>query len=229
MRKVQVLSVSMYDYTVREAMRKVEEYFKDGGPGTIAYVNIAGIMEADENEQVKEFYEKMDMTVSADSDILRAANIETRSRIREIDENVFLDEFLKKLVRQRKTVYLLSETDAELTKLEKSLRSYQEALRIVGRFALEHLESDEDFVVNEINMQNANVLISTLPSFRRIEFYEANHMKLNNNIWLMLKDEVAYQDKKKGLLQRISDNLLRSIFKKRLLQYQSENEEETQE
>lgn len=228
MRKVQVLGIELYDYTVREAMRKVEEFLKDGRPSTIAYVNIAGIMEADEKQPVKEFYQKMDLIVSADSDILRAADIDTKSRIREIDDNTFFEEFLKKMVRQRKTVYLLSETDAGLLKLETSIRTYQESLRIVGRFALEHLDSDEDFVVNDINMHSPNVLISTLPSFRRIEFYDMNHMKLNANIWLMLKDDVVYHSRRKGLVKRISDKLLKSIFKKRLLEYQNENEEDKQ-
>ncbi|MBR1692496.1 MAG: hypothetical protein IJ711_06940 [Lachnospiraceae bacterium] len=224
MRKMQVLSVSLYDYTVREAMRKVEEFLQDGKPSTIAYVSIKGIMEADENEQIKEFYNKLDLIISEDSDILRAANVQTRSRLREIDENVFMDEFLKKLVRQRKTVYLLAQTEAELTLLETGLRSYQENLRVAGRFALDHLEADEDFIVNEINMVQPCVLISILPSMRRIEFYDANHMKLNTNIWLMLKDGMDLQNKKKGLLRKLSDNLWRSIFKKRLLQYRNEKE-----
>ena len=54
MRKMQVLSVSLVDYTVREAIRKVEEYFHDGKMHTIAYISKKGVMQADENEQVKE-------------------------------------------------------------------------------------------------------------------------------------------------------------------------------
>jgi len=229
MRKVQVLSVSLYDYTVREAMRKVEEFFGQGTASTIAYVSKEGIMDADENEQIKEFYNKVDLVVFTDPDILRAANVETRNRLREIEENAFIDEFLKKMIRQRKSIYLLAQTDAELVKLETSLKSYQENLNFVGRFALEHLEADEDFVVNEINMQQPSVLISILPAGKRIEFYDANHMKLNTNIWLMLKDDVDIQNKRRGLIRKIYDDLMRSIFKKRLLQYESEKDAEKQE
>ena len=229
MRKVQVLSVSLYDYTVREAMRKVEEFFRQGKASTIAYVSKEGIMDADEDEQIKEFYNKMDLIVFTDPDILRAANVETRNRLKEIEENAFIDEFLKKMIRQKKSIYLLAQTDAELVKLETGLRSYQENLNFVGRFALEHLEADEDFVVNEINMQQPNVLISILPAVKRIEFYDANHMKLNTNIWLMLKDDVDLKNKNRGLIRKIYDNLMRSIFKKRLLQYETEKEEAARE
>ncbi|MBO6015929.1 MAG: hypothetical protein J6P60_05000 [Lachnospiraceae bacterium] len=227
MRKVQVLSVSLYDYTVRESLCKVEEYLAQGKASTIAYVSKEGILDADENERIKEFYNKLDLTIFTDPDILRAANVETRNRVREIEENVFIQEFLKKMIRQKRTIYLLAQTDAELAGLEMSLRSYQENLKIIGRFALEHLDSDEDFIVNEINMLQPSVLISILPLYRRMDFYDANHMKLNANIWLMLKNDVELQHKKKNLLHRISDKFLSNVFKKRVLEYENEKETDT--
>ena len=139
MRKMQVLSVSLVDYTVREAIRKVDEYLCDGKLHTIAYISKKGVMEADENEEVKAFIGKMDLMVCADSDVLRAANVETWNRIREIDENIFMEEFLKKMIRQRKNIYILTQTEEELEQLETHLRSYQENLSIVGKYALEHL------------------------------------------------------------------------------------------
>lgn len=228
MKKMQVLSVSLYDYTVRESMRKVDEYLRGGKVSTIAYVSKKGIMEADENEQVKDFLAKMDLLVSADSDILRAANVETKNRLREIDENIFMEEFLKKMVRQRKTIYLMAQTESDLEQLESSLASYETELRIVGRFALENLENDEDFVVNEINKEEPCVLISSLPSIKRIEFYDANHMKLNTNIWLMLKDNIVLHNQRKGLFWKVSDKVVQKIFKRRVLQYQNEKDERTE-
>lgn len=229
MRKMQVLSVSLNDYTVREAMRKVEEYLQDGKVSTIAYISKRGVMDADENQQVKEFIDKMDMMVCADADILRAANVETRNRIREIEENLFMEEFLKKMIRQKKAIYLLAQTDGELMQLEDSLRSYQENLLIVGKFALEHLEADEEFVINEINILEPDVLISILPSIKRIEFYDSNYMKLNIKIWLMLKENMVLHNKGKGLLRKMSDRFTLGIFKKKVMQYQSEETTEEKE
>ena len=223
MRKMQILRVSLIDYTVREAIRKVEEYLREGKLHTIAYISKKGVMEADENQQVKEFIEKMDMMLCADSDLLRAANVESWNRIREIDENLFMEEFLKKMIRQRKNLYILAQTQVELLQLEEHLRSYQENLNIVGRYALEHLSVDEEFVVNEINGLEPDVLVSYLPSMKRIEFYDSNCMKINVNIWLMLKDDVVLHNKNKGLIRKISDRFLRGVFKKKTKQYHNEN------
>ena len=225
MRKMQVLSVSLNDYTVREAIRKVEEYLQGGKLHTIAYISKKGVMEADENEQVKEFIAKMDLMVCGDSDILRAANVETWNRIREIDENIFMEEFLKKMIRQTKKIYILAETEVELSQLEEHLRSYQQNLHVVGRYALEHLEADEEFVINEINVLEPDVLISFLPSMKRIEFYDSNCMKINTNIWLMLKDNVVLHNKDKGLFHKMSERIMRGVFKKKTMQYQSNNED----
>ena len=224
MRKMQVLSVSLIDYTVREAMRKVEEYLNDGKPHTIAYISKKGVMEADEDEKVKDFISKMDLMVCADSDVLRAANVETWNRIREIDENIFIEEFLKKIIRQRKTVYILAETNEELLQLEEHLRSYQQNISIVGKYALEHLSADEEFVVNQINVLEADVLISLLPAIKRIEFYDSNYMKINTSIWLMLKDDVVLHNKNRGFLRKMSDMIMQGIFKKKTMQYQHNQE-----
>lgn len=226
MRKLQVLGVSLNDYTVRESMRLVEEYLKGGRLNTIAYISKKGILEADENEVVKDFITKMDLVVSTDSDILRAANVETRSRLKEIDENAFMEEFLKKLIRQRKTIYLLAQTQADLKQLEAGLESYQKGLQIVGRFVLDELEADEDFVVNEINKEEPSVLISILPSMKRIGFYDANHMKLNANIWLILKDNMVLHNRDKGFFRKLSEKLMGKNFARKVLQYQNDEENE---
>ena len=47
-----------------------------------------------------------------------------------------MEEFLKKMIRQKKAIYILAQTDAELLQLEDHLRSYQENLCIVGKYAV---------------------------------------------------------------------------------------------
>ena len=59
---------------------------------------------------------------------------------------------------------------------------------------------------------------------KRIEFYDSNYMKINTNIWLMLKDDVVLHNKNKGLLRKISDKIMRGAFKKKTKQYQNNNE-----
>ena len=225
MRKMQVLGITLIDYTLRESMRKVDEYLRDRTTKVITYVTIKGVLNANENDLVKDFLEQMDMTVAADTDILRAADVATRNRIREVEGNEFMDEFLRKLVRSRKSVCLLTETNAQLLVLKDYVKSYQEKLNIVGGFTLEDLQTDEDFLVNEINIKEPNVLISLLSDTKRIEFFDENQMKVNVNIWLMLKEEMSLSNKRRGIFSKLYQTIMKKIFFKRVNEYNSDSVE----
>lgn len=222
MRKIQVLGITLVDYSLKESMRKVESYLRDRETKMITYVTIKGVMTADENETVRAFLEKMDMTIAADTDILQAADAASRNRIREVAGNEFMEEFLKKLVRNRKSVCLLTETNAQLLLLKEYVRSYQENLYIAGGFTLEELQTDEDFLINEINIREPNVLISLLSDVKRIEFLDASQMKINVNIWLMLKEEMSLSNKRRGIFQKLYQSFMKKIFLQRVNQYNND-------
>lgn len=229
MRNMHVLGVELQDYTVREAMKKTDRYLKEGKVCTIAYITTRGLMAAEHSQELRTFLTNIDLTVTADSDILRAAGVMNRNRIREIDEDEFMKEFLKKLVRGRKTVYLLTGTREQMEILEKGLRSYQENLRIIGRFSLDELEQDEDWLINEINSLVPNVIISNISSPQRESFFETNHMKINASIWLMLKDEVVHARYDRSIFWKIEDVIASRLFKRKVVRYLSQDEEENEQ
>lgn len=226
MRQMKVLGVDLKDYGLRESMRMVDTFLKGGKVSTIAYITIRGLMVAENSESLKRFLSQVDLTVAADSDILRAAGMENRLRTREIDRDEFIEEFLKKLMRLDKTVYLLTGTKEQMELLKQGLCSYQNALPIVGDFCLEELTKEDDYLVNEINMKMPDVIISNIPSPKREEFYEANHMKLNASVWLMLKDEVVHPNQKKGFSEKIYTFAMSKVFKRKVTQYQSTEKED---
>lgn len=226
MRKIQVLGITLVDYSLKESMRKVDDYLKERKTKVITYMTIKGIMTANENETVRAFLEKMDMTIAADTDILRAADAASRNRVREVAGNEFMEEFLKKLARNRKSVCLLTETNAQLLLLKEYVRSYQENLNIAGGFALEELQTDEDFLINEINIKEPNVLISLLSDVKRMEFLDASQMKINVNIWLMLKEEMSLSNKHRGIFQKLYQTFMKKLFIQRVNQYNNNTGEE---
>lgn len=225
MRKMQVLGIDLKDYSIRESMRKVDEFLHDGKVSSIAYITTKGLMEANESPEIREWMVSMDLTIARDADILHAAGVESRSRIREVEDNAFMEEFLRKLARGRKTVFLLAETKECLGELSEGLLDYQGNLQIVGTYAMEELQADEDYVVNEINIAAPNVIISMLPSPRRESFYKENHMKLNADIWMMVKDGTKLGNQHKSIWGNLSDKMLKTIFKRRVMRFRKETDE----
>lgn len=222
MKHMQVLGVELQDYSVREAMRKVEFFLRDSKVSTIAYITTRGLMAAEESPELKSFLSDIDLTVAADTDILHAAGVENRNRMKEIENDEFLDEFLKKLVRGRRKVYLLTGTKEQLSALEECLASYQESLRIVGKFSLDNLEQDEDWLVNEMNSMMPDVVISNIPTPQRESFFGNNHMKMNARIWLMLKDKVVHATQRKSIAWRLGEMLSKKLFHRKVVQYQNQ-------
>ena len=136
MRQMQVLGVELQDYTVREAMRKTDSFLKDTKVSTIAYITARGLMAAEESQELKTFLSNIDLTVAADTDILRAAGIENRNRTKEIENDEFMEEFLKKLVRGKRKVYLLTGTDEQLEALENCLMSLTLSIQSLQKHAM---------------------------------------------------------------------------------------------
>ncbi len=219
---MQVLGVELQDYTVREAMRKAEVFLHDQKLNTIAYITTRGLMAAEDSPELKAFLSNIDLTVAADSDILHAAGIENRNRIKEVENDEFMEEFLKKLVRGKRSVYLLTGTKEQLVALEECLKSYQQSLRIVGKFSLDELEKEEDWLINEMNAQMTEVVISNISSPQRESFFENNHMKMNARIWLMLKDKVVHATRKKSVLWRLPDMVSKKLFRRKVVKYQNQ-------
>lgn len=87
MRKMEVLGITMQDLTLRESMKKVEQFFKEGKVCTIALITMKGLIVAQDSPAIKEWMNSLDMTVPIDADILRAANIDHHSRIRDVEED----------------------------------------------------------------------------------------------------------------------------------------------
>ena len=110
MQKFTILGITLYDYGAREALRNTDRFLGSGGLNTVAYISSAQIARASRDEELKESVEQLDMTVCTEPDLLEAAGIAARSRIREIDEKVYLRELLRKLSRNRNSVYLLADT-----------------------------------------------------------------------------------------------------------------------
>ncbi len=229
MRKMEVLGIPMKDLTIRESMKKVEQFFADEKVSTIALITMKGLIKAQDSSEIKEWMSSLDMTVAVDVDILHAADINYRSRIHDVENNVFISEFLKKLVRQRKTVYLMSQTEESLKKLEGDLLSCEEGLRIVGKAVVDDLEHDDDFVINDMNMKTPWVLISNLESPKREQFLKENNMKMNVRIWMMLRADKDLQTKVKGPIRRICDRLMKRWFQLRLIRYQEQMNKEDEQ
>ena len=106
---------------------------------------------ASRDEQVKEYLEETDLMFCLEPDILEAAGIASPGRVREIEDRMFLREFLKRLARQHDKVYLLGDTDKQAQELQEMLLNAQENLNIVDVRGYEEFEYQPQRLMNAMN------------------------------------------------------------------------------
>lgn len=221
-KKIEILGIQLDNYTVQEAMLQVEVYLNNTVMNTIEDISMEMLVLAGEDETLKECIEQLDLAIVSDKEILRAAGVNSVQRIRETAEHHFFEEFMKRIIRNSKTVYLFGETEQQTAQLETLLRQDYERLRIVGSFSLEACAGDFDGVVNEINIASPDVIFSVLSTPRQEYFLMENKSRMNAKIWYGLGSRY---EKAHGVscLKRFFRRLLhRGMLKSMLSRYDQE-------
>lgn len=195
-KKIEILGMSLDNYTVREAMLQVETYLTNATMNTIENISMEMLVKAQNDEVLKECIEQLDLVIVSEKEILKAAGVISAQRMKETAENEFAREFMKRIVRNKRTVYLLGDTGAQIEQLQEFLRSKYPKLRISGLYALEDCTGDYDNIINEINIAEPDVIFSVLPSPQQEYFLKDNVGKFNAKIWYGLGVNYA---KKRGV------------------------------
>ena len=195
-KKIEILGIQIDNYTVREAMLQVETYLNNTVMNTIEAISMEMLVKAKEDETLKECIENLDLAIINDKEILKAAGASSPQRMKETTERQFFTEFMKRIIRNNKTVYLCAGSRQRLEKLEQFLEDDYERVKVVGKFAMEDCIGDFDGVVNEINIASPDVIFSVLSTPEQEYFLMENKGKMNAKVWYGLGDDYA---KKRGM------------------------------
>lgn len=195
-KKIEILGMELDNYTVREAMLQIEVYLNNEVMNTLETVSMEMLMKAQNDGVLKECIESLDLAIIGEKEILKAAGVISAQRIRETEENEFFKEFMKRIVRNKKTTYLLGDTKIKIEELQVFLTENYPKLNISGSYALEECTGDSDNIINEINIAEPDVIFSVLNTPEQEYFLKDNAGKLNAKIWYGLGQNYA---RKKGV------------------------------
>lgn len=223
-KKIQILGLEIDNYSVREAILLAEGFLNGSSIKTIETVTMKMLTDAENYESVGQAIREMDLTIIGEQEILVAAGTDTPQRMRETVENEFFHEFVKRIVRNRKIVYLLGQKAEEVEVLENFLREKYPKIVIAGSAALEECQGDFENIINEVNGETADVVISTIPTPQQEEFLLEHKGKMGAKVWYGLGNYTQLR----------SQTFVRKFFKrffhkhtlmKRMEQYQDKGEE----
>ena len=95
-KEIQILGLHFGCYSLREEMGFVQNAFADNRFHCILTVSMQTLLMTGTNPAVKDCVEQADLIVVDDAEILKQAKISSNQRNREIEEQLFMKEFIKR-------------------------------------------------------------------------------------------------------------------------------------
>ena len=222
MRKMKMLGLELRDYSVKEALRLTGQYLNNSRLDTVSFLSTDILLSAGENSNLKLWLEAMDLTIPISVEILHAAGITNRSRIKEVENSIFYREFLKRLSNEQKTLYILTETEDTLKAALAFMQANAKGIKIVGSYVFENLAGDVNEIINDINSVTPDVVISRLLSPKQEQFVYENKNKINAKIWLALENSFVMKENAKGLkFNRLSKLIENTVFRRMVSKYEN--------
>ena len=220
-KKIDIMGILLDDYTVREALHQIESFSDDNVLRSIESISMQMLMEAEKDEELRNAISSLDLAIVGQKEILEVAGVGTMQRIKETEENDFFYEFLKRLERNHKRLFLLGETEEKNNRIKEKLIEQYPQLSIVGEYALENCIGDQAAVINEMNAATPDLALSALPSPTQEHFFWEHKDKINARIWYGVGDVEI--DGRTGVKKMVTSLLHRGRLKSSIEKYEKNN------
>lgn len=215
-KKISVLDISIDNFTAKEAMQEALAYMESDLVSVIELVTIESLMELGTEAELKEEIENFDLILAGNKTILEAAEITDHKCLRETQDKTFFKMFLRYLARKHKRVYLLVESEEEGQKMFGHFEEYYRGTQIVGMAKVSAKNRADDMLINAINGEEVDCVLSALSSPLQEELISKNRNVMNARVWLGLgKDGIPVAAKGIGG-GRIGQFFMKQIFKKEI-------------
>lgn len=218
MRRFSILGISLSDLTAREGLRQTDRYLKSGALNTVTYLTAQTLAQAAQDERIKALVEETDLTLCVEPDILEAAGIANAGRVHEIEERVFLKEFLKRLARQQIAVYVLADSLPQAQTLQEMLLGQQANLNIADVRGYDEFNGQQERLMNALNEAAPGVIFSRMAWPVDLELMHAGRKFLNAELWVALPEKKLPGKIRPTVLHQIR----KKLFQKKVNEYNEE-------
>lgn len=211
------------NYSVREALLLVDGYLSGVSLKVIETVTMQMLTDAGSNEVVKRELNEADLTIVGEQEILQAAEMGTPQRMKETERHEFFYEFLKRVARSHKVLYLIGEKAEQVQLLKTFLEEEYPKVLVAGSASLEECQGDFENIINEMNGETVDVVLSTLPTPLQEEFLEEHKSQMGVKVWYGLGNYA--QTRTESSIRKFFNRIFhRHTFFKQMEQYQDHEE-----
>lgn len=221
MQTINVLGVTLQNYSLREALVQTDSFLRNGALNTIVNLSAGMLMEAGRNEDYKEFLEGADMTVLDDRQTRVALGLSSGERGHEAEDGIYFKEFIRRNVREHNTLYLLAETPEQMQCLKQEIAEVSPKALFAGSHVYTPEEKLES-IMNNLNEAAPRVIISALSFDAQSQLMREGRKYLNAEVWFAFQPEEIRRKKRDTLTYRLRSRHSQKLLLRQLLQYRKE-------
>ena len=218
LKTVELLGVRMNDNYVREIMGQVIQLEDRPGMSTLEIMTADLLLACQEHASWMEWYHQRDLVLPGDIALLEAEGRNVPGRRKELQERAFLRECMGYAQQRGKRVYLLAASAREANRAAAFLKVRFPKLKLVGVSALGEDGKDADGVVNEINWEEPDFVLSLLGMPLAMDFLEKEQERINAGFWCGLGREYL-SERRLGLRARLKGHLDKNKLARSISRY----------
>ena len=220
-KKIQVLGITLEAYTVREQMRFLEEYVASDELNIVCAVSADMLMRTLENTQLQGFIRQADLRIITEPIILEVVEENCEQQYAQIKKHELENQFFQFLIRKKKRLYWLGDSQEDLNAFEKYMQENYANLNIAGSFAECIEEENIENIINEINGADADVLLLHFHSPMQEQFIESYKQLLHANLCVCVGDGIRGRYESGVRISKLKGLLDQTMFKRKALKYNS--------
>ena len=219
-RKIEILGMHVDNYTVRESLLRLDTYMSNSVLNIIETVTMKQLISAGENPVIRDCLEQADLCIIGECEILLETGNGAAQRMREVREQDFLCELLKRIVRTKRRVFLIAMTEEEIEHMQEVFEKQAPRFSPAGSFPAESCTGDLDTMVNEINGATPDIVISALNSPFEEEFILSHKDKIGTSIWYGIGNACEQIQGKRQMGRTLKKLALRGKLRHSVSKYQ---------
>ena len=199
MQKIDLFGMELVDHSLKEALWITDSFLKNGAPNTILFISAKMLVGAGGSDMQKEWLKAADLIIWSDAQVLQQAG------------------------RNRKTVYLLAESEEQLVKLREDLLHLRSDLMIAGE-RIVSLDENVETLVNDINSRTPTAVISRLPYVEQERLMMETKRFLCAEVWMALHYQMILNEQRPVAVKKLLNKWYHFVFQKLIKKYKDEDE-----
>ncbi len=214
--KINVLDVNIDDCTAREALLEVKEALSLEPVQVMELVTADTLMQLREMEKTRESMADFDLILAGDPQILEAAGVTDEEALKEAQDQAFLSLVFQYFHEVGARVYLLVESEEESQAFYDYLQQNFPGIQIVGMARVSAEHRADDMLVNAINGDEVDCVLSMLGTPLQEDFIARNRTLLNAHLFLGLGAETVPINRKNSVGEQLTSRLQRWMLKREI-------------